>query len=114
MIVTGGFTVAVDSAASAKSLDIGGAFTSELQVDDALAVSGGATIDSNGTLSGTGTIVGNVVVQSGGVLSPGNGVGVRSVAGDFAPEMGTTPVPEPGTLVLLGIGVLGLLVWRRR
>ncbi len=114
VIVTGGFTVTVDDAASANSVDVGGTFTSELQVDDTLTVSNGVTISSGGILSGTGTIVGNVVIQSGGILSPGNGVGVLSVAGDFTLGMGTPSVPEPGTLVLLGIGALGLLVWRRR
>ena len=36
------------------------------------------------------------------------------VGGSFTTAQGATPVPEPGTLVLLGIGVLGLLLWRRR
>jgi hypothetical protein len=108
--------VTVSGAASANSLDVGGTFTSELQVDDTLTVSNGVTIHSGGTLSGTGTITGNVVIQSGGILSPGTGIGLLSVADDFTLGMGTTPVPEPGTLAMLLGGLAGLVVlgWRRR
>ena len=108
--------VTVSGAASANSVDVGGTFTSELQVDDTLTVSNGVTIHSGGTFSGSGTITGNVVIQSGGILSPGTGSGLLSVADDFTLGMGTTPVPEPGTLAMLLGGLAGLVVlgWRRR
>jgi hypothetical protein len=114
VIVNDGFTVTVDGTASALSVDIGQSLPSELQVDDTLTVSGGVTIHSSGTLSGTGTLAGNVVVQSGGILSPGNGAGFLSAESGITPVMEPTPIPEPGTLILMGIGAYWLLVWRRR
>ena len=114
VIVNDGFTVTVDGTASALSVDVGQSLPSELQVDDTLTVSSGVTIHSSGTLSGTGTLAGNVVVQSGGILSPGNGAGVLSAGSGITPVMEPNPIPEPAALTLLGIGACWLLVWRRR
>ncbi|MCH2118356.1 MAG: PEP-CTERM sorting domain-containing protein [Pirellulales bacterium] len=108
VFVASGFTVTVDDSASALSVEIGGDSPSRLQVNDVLSVSGGVTTGASGTLSGTGTVAGNVVVQSGGILSPGNSGGVLSGG------MGSAPIPEPGAVGLLGMGAFWLLVWRRR
>ena len=108
VFVASGFTVTVDDSASALSVEIGGDSPSRLQVNDVLSVSGGVTTGASGTLSGTGTVAGNVVVQSGGILSPGNSGGVLSGG------IGSAPIPEPGAVGLLGMGAFWLLVWRRR
>ena len=51
-------------------------------------------------------------------LWPRNGIGQNVQVSDLAPDDGNSPVqavPEPGSLTLCGIGVLGLLgyAWRR-
>lgn len=51
---------------------------------DTASASGDVLVDAGGVLSGHGTIVGDVSVVSGGILSPGSGIGTLTVDGDLA------------------------------
>jgi len=73
----------------------------ELIVSNTLNTGGGTLDVTAGTLSGGGQIGGNLVVN-GAVVSPGNGLPSASA------------VPEPGTFVLLIIGLVGMLCRGRR
>jgi hypothetical protein len=73
----------------------------ELIVSNTLNTGGGTLDVHAGTLSGGGQIGGNLVVN-GAVVSPGNGLPSASA------------VPEPGTFVLLIIGLVGMLCQGRR
>ena len=68
-------------------------------------IGGGRVVDlwSNGDFSGTGA----------GHIDYGVGVATHDTALDYVGG-GVTVTPEPGTLALLGSGLLGMLVWRRR
>ena len=68
-------------------------------------IGGGRVVDfwSNGDLSGTGT----------GHIDYGVGVATHDTSLDYV-SGGVSPTPEPGALGLLGSGLLGMLVWRRR
>jgi PEP-CTERM motif-containing protein len=67
-------------------------------------IGGGRVVDfwSNGDFSGTG----------GGPIDYGVAVATHDTALDYAG--GVSVSPEPGALGLLGSGLLGILVWRRR
>ncbi len=73
----------------------------ELIVSNTLNTGGGTLDVTAGTLSGGGQIGGNLIVN-GAVVSPGNGLPSASA------------VPEPGTFVLLIIGLVGMLCRGRR
>lgn len=68
-------------------------------------IGGGRVVDlwSNGDFSGTGM----------GHIDYGVAVATSDTALDYVGG-GVTVTPEPGTLGLLGSGLLGMLVWRRR
>ena len=68
-------------------------------------IGGGRVVNiwSNGDLSGTGT----------GSVDYGVSVATANTVLDYV-DGGVSITPEPGTLALLGSGLLGMLVWRRR
>ena len=68
-------------------------------------IGGGRVVDfwSNGDFSGTGT----------GPIDYGVAVATHATALDYVGG-GVSVTPEPGALGLLGSGLLGMLVWRRR
>jgi PEP-CTERM motif len=69
-------------------------------------IGGGRVVDfwSNGDLSGTGA----------GPIDYGVGVATPAIALDYVGGGVVSATPEPGALGLLGSGMLGMLVWRRR
>lgn len=68
-------------------------------------IGGGRVVDfwSNGDLSGTGT----------GPIDYGVAVATSATALDYV-NGGASVTPEPGTLALLGGGLVGILAWRKR
>jgi fibronectin-binding autotransporter adhesin len=54
------------------------------------SVTSDVTVGSSGALGGSGTIGGDVVVQTGGQVTPGNSPGTLTVAGDFTFAAGST------------------------
>jgi hypothetical protein len=68
-------------------------------------IGGGRVVDfwSNGDLSGTGT----------GPIDYGVAVATSATALDYV-NGGASVTPEPGTLTLLGGGLVGILAWRKR
>jgi len=73
-----------------------------LLVNNNQASSGSGTLAiTEGSLGGVGTVRGNVVF-SGGILAPGLSPGVQSLAGN---DSQGSQVPEPATVVLLGVGL---------
>lgn len=68
-------------------------------------IGGGRVVDfwSNGDFSGTGT----------GPVDYGVAVATHDTSLDYV-SGGVTVAPEPSALVLLGSGLMGLLIWRRR
>ena len=48
------------------------------------------TVSGTGTLAGNGTVGGSVSIQSGGTLSPGNGIGTLTVGGNVSLAAGST------------------------
>ena len=63
---------------------LGGALLVGTSAGDTASASGDVLVDAGGVLSGHGTIVGDVSVVSGGILSPGSGIGTLTVDGDLA------------------------------
>lgn len=49
----------------------------------------GVTVFNGGALSGSGSVTGPVTIQNGGVFSPGNGVGVLTINGNFTANSGS-------------------------
>jgi len=82
-------------------------------------VSGLASIGSGpGSVQtiGTGLFQGfGVSLANGGSLRPGDHMAFQIIANlDDGPGPGSTPIPEPGTMLLLGTGLMGLAGARRK
>ncbi len=58
------------------------------------SLAGRAIVQNSGLLGGSGALGGDVIVQSGGTLSPGNSPGLLTVAGDLTLESGATLIME--------------------
>ena len=72
-----------------------------LQINNDITENGGSIIGAGGMISGVGTIGGDLDNQ-GSTISPGNN----------ASGGGQGQVPEPSTLILLGMGILAAACWR--
>jgi uncharacterized protein with beta-barrel porin domain len=89
--VTSG-TVILDGANSAANVTVAGG---TLEIGDAantgavLTITGAAPVDVYGTLAGHGTLVGNVMVESGGTLSPGGSIGTLTINGNLTFSTGS-------------------------
>ena len=83
---TGGLTLnGASSLTGASEIQDGEVFIGGDNAHASASIGGDVTVDSNSTLGGFGTIGGNVLVQTDGHLSPGNGtvVGTLSVNGNL-------------------------------
>lgn len=76
--LTGANTYTGPTTVGAGKLKVNGSVTSDV------------TVGASGALGGSGTIGGDVVVQTGGQVTPGNSPGILTVAGDFTFAAGST------------------------
>jgi autotransporter-associated beta strand protein len=65
--------------------------------------SGAVTINNGGTLAGSGAVAGNVVVNTGGNLSPGNSIESLGLGGDLSFDAGSTLVAEVDSSAALSV-----------
>lgn len=86
LTVASGGSVAADG-----TIEVGG--HGELLVGtsagDTASLSGRVMVDDGGLLAGYGSIAGDVSIASGGILSPGDGIGTLTVEGDLALAQGS-------------------------
>jgi hypothetical protein len=120
---TGGFSLTLDNSGSASTINVAGSHIIDTPVllNNDVNISGLGTLNLSGGISGPhgmNVLSGNLTAMSISVntLTIGSGVEVTIQALPGGPLSGIiTPVPEPSTLVLLGIHVISLLAyaWRR-
>jgi autotransporter-associated beta strand protein len=96
------------------------------QVALVLSGSGALTLSGTDTYTGiTEVLSGNVIVTSPAAIKNGNNLYVGSAGLFFAPvvaepaisaapDAATSPVPEPGSMILLTVGAVLLATWRRQ
>ena len=130
-VITGPLTTTLDASPTPTSFTPGVSFTVNGTVTfEGNTLSGPISFLNSGGASGGGTTFTGPVLFSGPDANPtfllgmfnlsgnadiGNG-GVQPVSGVLVISQATTtpPVPEPDTIALTGIGVLGLVVYLRR
>jgi hypothetical protein len=120
---TGGYSLTLDNSGSSSTISVAGTHTISAPVlmDNDVNVSGTGTLNLSGGISGSyalDVLSGNVSAKSISIstLTLGSGATLTIQAIPGGPHGGDiTPVPEPSTIVLFGIGALGLMAyaWRR-
>jgi hypothetical protein len=121
---SGGYNLTLDNDGLASTITMAGSHTisSPVIMNNDVNISGTGTLNLSGGISGShdlNVLSGNLTVKSihvnSLIISPGAKVTIQPAPG--MPLSGTImPIPEPSTLVLIGVGAFSLLVygWRRR
>jgi hypothetical protein len=124
---TGVFALTLDNSGSVSTIDVAGTHTISAQVilnNDALIV-GTGTLDLSGGITGSHDLEVDINLTATSIqvdtLTIGSGatVTIQDIpGGPLALSDNLKPVPEPSTLILLGIGAISLLTfawrWRKR
>jgi type VI secretion system secreted protein VgrG len=90
---------------SSATIGVGSAFAGNILALTSITLNTGATIDD-----------GRALAINGAVTLDNNRINAGDSRGGFTQGGGSglTPVPEPGTYALAGLGLLFLVIWRRR
>jgi hypothetical protein len=122
---SGGFALTLDNNGSVSTIDVAGSHTISAPVvlnNDAI-ISGTGTLNLSGGITGSHDLEVDINLTATSILvdtlTIGSGATVTIQAipgGPLAMDDNLSSVPEPSTLVLLGIGAIGLLAygWRKR
>ncbi len=114
---TGGYSLTLDNNGGTSTINLAGshAITAPVLLMNDVNITGAGTLDLSGGISGPhamNVLGGNLIATSINVdtLTIGSGLVVTIQALPDGPQGGTlTPVPEPSTVILLGMGAIGML-----
>ncbi len=122
LIQGAGVSLKLDNGGNTSTISVLGSHTisTPVIINNDLLISGTGTLDLSGGISGShgmdilnGTVTARSVRLNGLYIGSGAKLAISAVTGSGL-EDEITLIPEPATLQLLVIGVLGLLAWGRR
>jgi len=115
---SGKFALTLDNNGSVSTIDVAGTHTISAPVilNNDATISGTGTLNLSGGITGSHNLEVDIDLTATSIqvdtLTIGSGITVTIAAIPGGPLAGTiTAVPEPSTLVLLGIGAISLLAW---